>query len=78
MQRILTLDRREGLHGVSAADGPGGSFEQAKVHLALGDSASDVLDRHLRVDPMQVVQLDRLHTYTRRTRPCQNLPDSQP
>jgi hypothetical protein len=50
---------------VGAADGAGGGLGHAEVpDLAgrdeLGDGAGDVLDRHVRVHPVLVVQVDHV------------------
>ena len=65
-QRVLALDGGHRLHGVRAANCPGGGLGQAEVaHLALRDQVlhgtGDVLDRHLGVDPVLVEEVDGVH-----------------
>ena len=64
-QRVLALHRGDRVHGVGAADRAGAGLGQAEVaDLArrdqLADGAGDVLDRHVRVDPVLVEQVDRV------------------
>ena len=67
---VLALDRGDRLDGVRPPDSVCGGFRQAEVlHLALLnqaiDGAGDVFDRHIRVDAMLVVQVDRLDLQSR-------------
>jgi hypothetical protein len=69
-QRVLALDRRDRLDGVDPADGTGRGLRHAEVlHLArrnqVGDGAGDVLDRHLGVHAVQVVQVFSISIYGR-------------
>ena len=62
-QRVLALHRADGLDRVRATDGLRGSFRQPEMaHLACGDEvlhgASDLLDGHIRVDPVLVEEVD--------------------
>ena len=64
-QRIFALQGGNGLHGVGAADRLDAGLGQAEMlDLAfrdqLLDRAGHVLDRHVRVDPVLVEQVDRL------------------
>ena len=64
-QRIFVLQRRDRLHGVRAADGLGTRLGHTEMpDLARGDELLDraghVLDRHVRVDPMLVEQVDEV------------------
>ena len=68
-ERVLTLKRGDGLHGVGAADGGGAGFREAEMlDLALldeaFDGAGDVFDRNLEVDAMLVVEVDRINLET--------------
>src|SRR6266550_469971 len=59
---ILTLHGRDRLNGVGAADRAHAGFGHAEVlHLALGnqflDRARHVFDRHVRVDPMLIIEI---------------------
>src|SRR5215212_6086563 len=62
-QRVLTLQRGDGLDGVGAADDVDTGFGQAEVGDLPGVDQlfygpGDVLDRHLGVDPVLVQQVD--------------------
>ena len=62
-QRVLSLQRRNRMHGVSAANGLRRRFGQAEIpHLAggheLGHRADRLLDRRVRVDAVLVVDVD--------------------
>src|SRR6266511_1468055 len=62
-ERVLGLQRRDGVDNVCAADGGGRRFRQAEVpHLArfdeLGHRADRLLDRRVRVDAVLVVEVD--------------------
>ena len=64
-QRVLALERGDGLDHVRAADGLRRRLREAEVFdLALldqiEDGARDVLDRHIRVDTVLIEQIDRL------------------
>ena len=64
---VLTLHGRDGLDRMRPADRPGGRLGHAEVlHLAgldkVLDCARDVLDRHLWVDAVLVVEVDGLNT----------------
>jgi hypothetical protein len=64
-QAVFALERGHRLHGVGAADGFLGGFGHAEMfHLAgsdqVLDGAGDVLDRHVGVDPVLVVQVDHV------------------
>ena len=64
-QRVLALDGGHRLHGMGAADRPGGSLRHPEVlHLAgldeVLDCAGDVFDGHVRVDSVLVVEVDDL------------------
>ena len=69
-QRVLVLHCRDRVHGVRTAQRRCGDFRQADLaHLAatheVGQRADAVLDRHLRIEPVQVVQIDALGTEPR-------------
>ena len=64
-ERVLALDRGDGLHGVGAADGGGRRFGHAVVADLPGldeglDGAGELLDGCVRVDAVLVVDVDRL------------------
>jgi hypothetical protein len=66
-QRVLTLQRRDRLDGVRAADRLRARLGEAEMpHLAFADQVLDrarhVLDRHVGVDPMLVEQIDHVPT----------------
>ena len=65
-QGVLGLQRRQRMDGVCAADGGGDRLADSEsADLALGDQpghgAHGVLDRHRRVDSMDVVEVDDVH-----------------
>ena len=62
-QRVLGLEGGDRVHGDGAPDRVGGGFGQAEVtHLAGGDElghrADGLLDGHVGIGPVQVVQVD--------------------
>ena len=62
-QRVLALDGGDGMHGVGPADRVGGCFGEPEVSDLPGvdellDRPGDVLDRHIRVDAVLVVEVD--------------------
>jgi hypothetical protein len=64
-QVVLALDCGHRLHGVRTPDGAGGGLRHAEVlHLARRDQvihrAGHLLDRHVRIDPVLVVQIDHV------------------
>src|SRR5699024_3399262 len=66
-QRPLALQRRHRVYRVGAANSVRACFGNAEIpHLALGDEfgqcAERLLDRHVRIDPMLVVQVDVVDT----------------
>ncbi|MCW0424987.1 hypothetical protein NB713_002930 [Xanthomonas sacchari] len=65
-QRVLALQRGDRMHRVRAADGGRGGFGQAEeAHLALFHQPRHrpdrVLDRHVRIHPVLVVEVDVVH-----------------
>src|SRR4051794_2219815 len=78
-ERILTLKGCHGLNGMSPADRLRAGLRQAEVlDLSLADEVSDrsdhVLNRHIRVDAVLVIEVDRLHPQALQ-RPLRGLPD---
>ncbi len=62
-ERVLALDCRHRVHRVRPADGSGGGLGQTEMlHLSrideILDRACDLLDGHLRVHPVLVVEID--------------------
>lgn len=65
-ERVLVLNRGDGLHGVRTADGLGTRFRKAEVfHLARSDQVSygacDLFDGLFGVDTVLVEQIDGVH-----------------
>ena len=72
-QRVLALKRGDRMRRVRAPDRVGTRLgETEEANLALGDQlthrAHRLLDRHGRVDPVQIVEVDRLDAEPRETR----------
>ena len=68
-QRVLALERRDWLNGVSAANRLRARFRKAEVlHLAFMNQilhrARNIFDGNIQVDPMLVEQIDRINLET--------------